>query len=100
MNDPDVSIGHQVAVVLQKQGAGGAFLLVQRPTRDARKLHVIVDHDAVLEHGHPHRLHYLPGVVEPGRAEDDIVRLPLPRREARVDQCFGSAIPSGLMVLR
>ena len=91
LDDPDVSIPHRVAVVLQVDRAWlrTRFPRCRRRAALARQFEILVDHDAVVRHGDPRvggqlTLPIVLGRIVLGRGEIDVVGLPGERREAHV----------------
>ena len=81
---PDISEPHQ-----RQRGAGGVVVLEQQRTGLLALTRfdgdVLLHDNAVLQHSDHSLLTDLP-ILAPGRAEDDVVRLPLFRRQGRVHQ--------------
>src|ERR1043165_1257854 len=105
---PDIAILHRIAVILEQNGTGAAWvaahagrgvgdelLLVPFFTRQAL---LVVDQDAVVMDGHDGRADHFAVVAARG-LEEDVVALPNRRRLAGVDERRSDAVDAAAVVV-
>ena len=97
--EPDIPVLHGVAVVLKQQWAGYPFLVVYRPRRGPRKFNVVVNNNAVVEHGHARVFLHVALFVQPGGAKDNVVGLPFGRGLAGIHQGRELAVEGAAVAL-
>ena len=80
LDQPDVAESHGVAVVLKLDRAAASVLLIRDPPQPvsfAQDLFVVLNHNAVVNDGHPRRLEQRSVTCKPRAAKRDVITLPL-----------------------
>jgi len=84
LDQPDISELHEITVILQIYAAGFDCVTTQSSSSRSRHVHLVVNFDAVVNHGQAGVTFFIAGLVEPRRTEGNIISLPLHRRSAHI----------------
>ena len=87
LDQPDVAKPHSMAVVLQLDWSAILVPFIRNPLQPVRRAEdrfVVLDHNAIVNHGHPRRFEHTAVTPESRSPEGNVIRLPIPGWPRRI----------------